>query len=270
MPIKFSASIFLLALSAFAQPPQSAVGPAAYDVVSIKLESPDAQANGFRYSPTGFEAYGVTLTDIVKEAYALPDARLVKGASIVKPAYHIVAKFSAPDMEVMRSLPPARVTQIRQRLLQAVLKDRFQVTVHHTSSQLPIYSLEAAKSGLKLQQVAPEPANAPQEKKEAFFAPGRIKGVFSMEQLAHILSLSSKVNSDASDRRVFDNTGLKNRYVFDLAWTDTSGQPPPVSKDVEIYSSASSALEQAGLHLVPRTIHADTIVIDHAAAPTLD
>jgi uncharacterized protein (TIGR03435 family) len=173
-------------------------------------------------------------------------------------------------MEVMRTLPPASATQVRQRLLQAILKDRFQATVHHTPSQLPIYSLEVAKSGLKLQEVAPEPANASQEKKAAFFAPGRIKGVFSMEQFARILSLSRKVDSNASGRRVFDNTGLKGLYIFDLAWTDTSGQPPPDSRDTEIYGSASSALEQAGLHLVPKTIDADSIVVDHATPPTLE
>ena len=201
MPIKIAAAVVLLAASAFAQPPQPAVGPGAYDVVSIKLEGPDPQANGFRYTPTGFEAYAVTLTDIVGEAYGLPDVRLVKNASVVKPAYHIVAKFSQPDIAVMNSLPPAQLTQVRQRLLQAILRDRFQATVHHAASPLPIYSLEVGKSGLKLQQVALEPANASQEKKVAFFAPGRIKGVFSMEQLARILSLSRKVDSDASDRR---------------------------------------------------------------------
>jgi uncharacterized protein (TIGR03435 family) len=270
MAIKFAAAIFIVAQSVFAQPPQPTIGQASYEVVSIKLEAPDPQANGFRYTPTGFEAYGVTLTDIVREAYGLPDPRLVKGASMVKPAYHIVAKFSEPDMEAMRSLPPATATQVRQRLLQAILKDRFQATVHHTSNQLPIYSLEVNKSGLKLQEIRPESANASQEKKGTFFAHGRIKGVFSMEQLARILSFSAKVGSDASDRRVFNNTGLKGLYMFDLAWTDASGQPPPDSKDVEIYSSASSALEQAGLRLVPKTIDADSVVVDHAATPSLD
>lgn len=270
MSIKAAASGFLLLLSAFGQSPHPAVGPGAYDVVSIKLEVSDPGSNGFRYTPTGFEAYGVTLADIVKEAYGLPDLRLVKGASVLKPAYHIVAKFSEPDMAAMQSLAPAQVTQVRQRLLRVILKDRFRVTVHHTTAQLPIYSLKIGKSGFKLQQVAPEPGNAPQEKKEAFFAPGRIKGVFSMEQLARILSLSRKVGSDASERRVFDNTGLRGRYVFDLAWADTSGQPPPDSKGIEVYGSAISALEQVGLQLVPKTIAADSIVIDRAAAPTLD
>lgn len=269
--MRLAAVVFIVAILAPAQQPPAAPGPASYDVVSIKLESPDTTGNGFRYTPTGFEAYGVTLTDIVKEAYGLPDTRLVQGASTVKPAYHIVAKLSEKDIEAMRSLPPATATQVRQRLLRDILTDRFQATVHRTTGPLPIYSLEVAKSGLKLQEVAPEPADATQSRKQAFFAPGRIQGAFSMEQLARILTLSRKVASDASDRKVVDNTGLKGRYLFDLAWTSASGdQPRGISAGTEIYNSASSALEQVGLRLVPKTIDADAVVVDHATAPNLD
>lgn len=262
------APMLILAAPGFAQQVQGRAVPSSYDVVSIRLESEDPPAIGIRYTATGFEAYAVTLTDLVKESYGLPDARLVKGAANFKTKYHIVAKLSENDMDVMRLLSREQAVTERQKLLQSMLADRFQVAVHHEKSPLAIYSLEVSAHGLKLQAVTPEAAK---DSGGTFFANGRIKGVLSMEQLAHIFSLSRRVDSDASDRTVVDGTGLRGQYPIDLAWTGVDGrQPPMVSADTEVYGSATAALEQVGLRLVPKTIDVDSIVVDHAVAPDLD
>jgi len=256
------------------QQTQGATLPASYDVVSIKLESQDSPAVGIRYTPTGFEAYAVTLTDLVRAAYGLPDAQLVKGSSNLKLKYHIVAKLNDADASTMRSLSPEELSSERQRLLQAMLADRFALAVHHTTTQLPIYSLEVAKRGLKLQQVTPTTSGSSalsQRTSSSFFSNGRIMGVFSMEQLAHNLTLMHRLNLDGGSRTVVDDTGLSGKYIVDLAWTGPSdSRPPMLSSSTEVYGSVTSALEQAGLRLVPKTIEADSIVIDHANAPTLD
>ncbi len=274
------ASILVMVPLALALQIQGGAPPTSYDVVSIKLESPDPSAIGIRYTMTGFEAYAVTLTDLIKAAYGLPDERLVKGASNLKTKYHILSKLSENDTKTKRSFSAEEAAIARQKLLQNILLDRFQLAVHHSTSPLAIYSLEVSAHGLKLYIATPEIVRDPngagarnisEPGSDSFFADGRIKGIFSMGQLVHILSLSRKVDSDASDRTVIDNTGLKGRYIVDLAWTGPSNQPPPmVSSETEIYGSADSALDQAGLRLVPKSIDADSVVVDHANTPNLD
>lgn len=272
--LKVLAAIFVVAPLAFAQQGQGAALPNAYDVVSIKLESQDPPSVGIRYTATGFEAYAVSLTDLIKEAYGLPDWRLVKGAAGIKTKYHIVAKLSDADAKTLSALSAKDLTAERQRLLQAVLAQRFALVVHHTKSPLPVYSLEVGKRGLRLHEVMPGSAGASNQAQltvNSSFSDGRIMGVFSMERLAHILSLLHKLNSDGSDRVVVDETGLSGRYVVDLAWTGpTVSRPPMVSETTEVYGSVNSALEAVGLRLVAKTIDADSVVVDHAGEASLD
>jgi uncharacterized protein (TIGR03435 family) len=266
-----AAAILVAAPSAFAQQRQGAALPSSYDVVSIKLESQDPPSVGIRYTATGFEAYAVTLTDLIKEAYGLPDVRLVKGAANIKPKYHVVAKLSDSDANTLRSLSAKELAEERQRLLQAMLADRFALAVHHTKSPLPIYSLEVAKRGLKLQEVTPGSGGAAQLKADSFISDGRIMGVFSMERLAHNLSLMHKLNWGGSDRTVVDDTGLSGNYIVDLAWTGPSvSRPPMVSATTEVYGSVNSALAQVGLRLAAKTVDADSVVVDHANVASLD
>ena len=244
--------------------------PTAYDVVSIKLEGKDPTSNGFRYTITGVEGSTVTLADMIKEAYGLADLRLVKGATVVKPTYHIIAKLDDDGIAYMRALPPDEAVLLRRQLLQAMLADRFKLRVHHVSGQLNIYSLEVGKQGVKLPLFTEEAGNA-KASATSFFKSGRIKGVFTMTQLAQILTLSKKVGSDASDRSVVNNTGLTGRYVIDLTWTATSAAvQSPAPLDTEVYSSAESALDHAGLKLIPKLVVADAITVDSATPAVLD
>ena len=272
--LKSVASILVMVPTAFAQQGLSVALLSSYDVVSIKLEREDPPSIGIRYTATGFEGYAVTLTDLIKEAYGLPDVRLVKGAANIKPKYHVVAKLSDSDANTLRALSAKELSMERQRLLQAMLADRFALVVHHARSPLPIYSLEVGKRGVKLQEVTSGTAgasNASQLNADSFFADGRIMGVFSMERLAHVLSLMHKLNSDGSDRTVVDDTGLGGKYIVDLAWTGPSvSRPPMVSATTEVYGSVNSALEQAGLRLVAKTIDTDSVVVDNANVASLD
>jgi hypothetical protein len=43
-----------------------------------------------------------------------------------------------------------------------------------------------------------------------------------------------------------------------------------VSSDTEVYGSAEAAMEHVGLRLVPKTIEADSVAVDHAGTPNLD
>lgn len=270
--------LLLTAITGFRAGGQSAdtrpTVPTSYDVVSIKLESQDPPAIGIRYTETGFEAYAVTLVDLIKAAYGLPDVRLVKGASKIELKYHIMAKLTDSDAATLRALSPQELSTERQLLLQAVLASRFQLAVHHANSPLGIYSLQVAKRGLKLQSVTMGDggnSTASQTGAESFFSEGRIVGVFSMGRLAHILSLMRDLSSDGVDRMVVDDTGLSGQYRIDLAWTGPSvTRPTMVSQTTEVYGSVSSALDQAGLRLVSKTIDADSIVVDHASPASPD
>jgi uncharacterized protein (TIGR03435 family) len=242
--------------------------PWAYDVVSIKLEAPDVGAVGIRKTPTGFEAYMVTLKDLVVGAYGLKDPSLVANAPDWKTRYHVIAKLDGDRVAMFNALPPEQQSEKSQQMLQALLAEYFHLRIHHDTKALAVYSLTADQHGLKLKEVAP----AGQTPTERFFEDGKIVGPFSIAQLVHLLNVGHVHGIDTADRPVVDETGLKGEYQFNLAWDTPSGAGTQGNdRNAVSYGSLESALvNAAGLKLVPKKIQADAIVVDHAEEPTLN
>jgi uncharacterized protein (TIGR03435 family) len=249
------------------KPPKDA--PWAYDVVSIKLEDPNPGSVGIRKLPTGFEAYTVTLKDLITNAYGLEDSSLVLGAPDWRTTYHVVAKLDSDKMAILKTLKPEEQTDRTRQMLQALLAEYFHLKVHHDTKPLAVYSLVVEKNGLKVKQVMPVgETGAADRNATSFVADGRFVGQCSMAQLAHFLD----VGHIASDRPVIDETGIEGKYQFNLAWdTSYDSVKQEDDRDTVTYGSLGSALiNEAGLRLVPRKIQADAIVVDHAEEPSLD
>ena len=58
--------------------------------------------------------------------------------------------------EAVGKLGDDKEQPVRERMLQALLADRFKLTIHRETKELPIYSLVVAKGGPKLQEAKPE------------------------------------------------------------------------------------------------------------------
>ena len=243
----------------------------AYDVVSIKLEHPDVGSVGIRKTSTGFEAYTVTLRDLIKEAYGLQDPSLVAMTPESKTQYHVIAKLDEDKVAILNGLSPQEQLEKKRLMLQSLLAEYFHLKVHPGKQALNVYSLVVDKSGAKLIEVAPDRDGVPAEVGNSYFADGRVTGIFSMSQLVRILSISRVAGIDTSDRPMIDNTGLNGKYRVDLTWIPLSGEQNAKDTNAEVYTSLQSALQnKLGLKLIPQKIQADAIIVDHAEKPALD
>jgi uncharacterized protein (TIGR03435 family) len=140
------------------------------------------------------------------------------------------------------------------------LADRFNLTLHRETKDLPVFALVVAKNGPKLHEVKagdpPPPAGSP----DIALNRGHIAIRAGMPVLVWTLSRSRDV-----DRVILDKTGLTGTYDFDLKWT-------PEGKGEDLSDSGPSIFtaiqQQLGLKLEPQKGPVEIIVIDHVQRPS--
>jgi len=151
--------------------------------------------------------------------------------------------------------------QMRERL-RALLADRFQLTLHRETKELPVYSLVIANNGPKIQQAKPgdtypngmkcgdRPCGA-----GALMEPEKNKLVGQGVPLAPLVRLLSQ---RLGGRIVVDNTGLKGNYDLTLQWA-ADGSPAAILTGTQ---------EQLGLKLEPTKVPTQVLVIDSIERPS--
>jgi bla regulator protein blaR1 len=150
-------------------------------------------------------------------------------------------------------------------MLQALLKDRFKLTLRHETKDVPIYELVVAKGGLKIQEDTESP-----RQRMAMTGPGKI-----MAQKTSLTPFAEFLGRFAG-RPVVDKTGLTSTYTFKLNWTPAVGEgglPGPPPPDVAPPDSNGPSLftalqEQLGLRLQSAKGPVESLVIEGAEEPT--
>jgi bla regulator protein BlaR1 len=200
------------------------------------------------YSPASLSMWNVSLGDCVQWAYGVKFYQVSGPNSLDAERYDILAKASAP----------ASVLQLRS-MLQQLLAERFRLTLHRDTRELPVYELIVAKSGPKL-PAAKADGDLPVRAVESL--PRVQDGSFvfqetTMAEFAEKLSLLRGI-----ERPVLDRTGIKGVY------------------DIILRSAASAILqengpslltlvqEQLGLKLAPARDPIEVLVIDHSEKPS--
>ena len=277
-------------------------GRPAFDVASVKLnKSGDVRTQSnipfFSLDPgdaptTGFlSATNEPLLGIIGFAYKLTagqQRRLVFGLpnQINSERYDIQARADGT---------PGR-DQIRL-MVQSLLADRFKLTMHHETRQLPVYALVLSKSGKTGPQLVPYSNDhkcldyvpggpPPQRGPDGLLVvppcgelqglntdkPGQIRmlgGRLTMQMLAGILSAFPGI-----DRTVVDQTRLSGDFnvSFDIAMpgrSPTGPDPDGSTSDPSLPPSIFTVLqEQLGLKLEPQTAAVDVLVVDHVEEPS--
>jgi bla regulator protein BlaR1 len=170
---------------------------------------------------------------------------------------------------------------------QALLADRFKLTTHSETRQLPVYALIVAKkSGTLRPRLKPSSQRCGDPTKPAGqLAPGQTpcgmsggsgrldgRGI-TMAELAYYLSF-------VADRVVLDNTGLSEAFDLNLEWTlepltaeSSAGGLRSGAGDGLAGSGPSlftAVQEHLGLKLDPQTGPVAVLVIDRAEKPSED
>ena len=147
-----------------------------------------------------------------------------------------------------------------QRLrVQALLADRFKLSVHRTTKELPMFSLVIGKNGPKVQASTSTSADLISNGHHLSCHKG------SMAYFCKVF-LQSELG-----RFVVDKTGLQGEYDFTLDWASDIGQrkapgnPEEASTPGADGPSLFTALqEQLGLKLEPEKGPVEILVIDRA------
>jgi bla regulator protein BlaR1 len=256
-----------------------------YEVASIKPDKSGNDMIRMMARPDGFTGTNITLQMLIRNAYGVEDNQISGAPSwLDSEKYDIEAKMESSVAEEMRKLNDDQRRTERQQMLQALLADRFKLTIHRETKELPVYALTVAKNGPKLQ-----------EAKQGDTYPNGIKGPDGVgragfmrmgrgELTAQGLPVSSVVRllSQQLGRTVIDKTGLTGNYDFTLKWAPDESQgamlrgpagaqpgaesaPPTDSTGPSIFTAIQ---EQLGLKLESQKGPVEILVIDHAERPS--
>jgi uncharacterized protein (TIGR03435 family) len=276
--------------SAHAQAPGAAAEakPLEFDVATIKPIEPGGRPTkgwvGVQNRPDGVSAAYQSLPDLLCYAYGYKSLRFdgqIEGASDwgATQRFDVEAKMSAADLVEFQKLSKDEQEQRREAMMQALLAERFHLTVHRGSKQIPVYELVVAKGGMKMKDAATDP-DPPKLSKDGDGKPlpgirwlekTSIVQAYSMSSFADLLSLPAA----QVGRPVIDKTGLPGAYNFTFDWSIYSATAAAAAgnADADATNDAPTifrALGEIGLKLQPSTGSMPTIVIDHVEMPSQD
>ncbi|HWB96924.1 MAG TPA: TIGR03435 family protein [Bryobacteraceae bacterium] len=214
-----------------------------FEVASIRRNLNDGEDRGVNLLPGGrISVTHTTLKTLIRNAYGIFSFQLAGEPGWMDSEYYdIEAKTGTGE-----DISPAQL----KPYLQALLADRFHLTVHWEKREGDVYALEVEKSGTKM--IRNSEGKEPGMNVEKNNGRVRMKGVgVPMAMLAS--SLGNQLG-----RIVVDETGLTGAWDFQGAWTIA---PPPDSTDPSIFTGVR---EQLGLRLAAKKGSIETLVVDHA------
>jgi uncharacterized protein (TIGR03435 family) len=250
--MKYFVGLALLAMPVLAQ-------TGGFDVVSIKPGDPLSERQRIGISPSGsFEATGVRLSDLIQQAYNIRPFQLV-GASgwMETDRYEIHTKDEKPgpsEADIGKMTEEQRNAVRDQFLgkLQRLLADRFQLSVHRETKEMPIYILSVTKGGSKLQTL-------PDDGKPGGGLSSRRMDDGKREVIGQKLTAAglARFLSGQIGRTIVDQSGLTGKYDFKLTWAPDMG-------DTTGPSLFTALQDQLGLKLDSSKGPVEVVVVDRA------
>jgi bla regulator protein BlaR1 len=245
-----------------------------------------------------------TLRMLILRAYGVQGFQLSGGPDwLDSESYDIEAKMDSAEAQELGKLSLKDRSLGTLRLLQSLLADRFNLSLHRETEQIPVYALVIARGGPKVREATPgdtypngitglhgRPIGG-----GGISEPERGKLVGQGCPIAYLVDALSQEEFGLG-RVVLNKTGLAGNYDFTLQWTPAARKGSLVSgpakfnnygeffdapqknklnASAEDQLSDSSRLsvftaiqEQLGLKLESQTRPVEILVIDHAEKPS--
>jgi uncharacterized protein (TIGR03435 family) len=271
--ILISMHVLLLAQQA-TLPTATAYPLPVFTVSTVKLNNRNDGRWRMGPSRSGFSAMGVTMHQLIQEAYGIydNDRILAEPGWVTSQKYDVEAKVDDEDEPALSSLDIHQ----RGRMLQALLADRFKLTAHPENREHPIYALTVAKNGPRLQATRPDAVPPGLFKDVGGLVRRSLPGELTVQWMT--MGALAQMLTQYVDRLVVDKTGLTAHYDFNLAWTPDEGAPThPAGADANPMPAApagpsifTALQEQLGLKLEAQKGPVEVIVIDHVEPPSED
>jgi uncharacterized protein (TIGR03435 family) len=243
--------------------PMDANAHPSLEVATIKPSAPNKPGKGFGFREGHFTTMNTNLNDLIGFAYGLQTMQIIDApAWFGTDPYDIEGK---PDTE---GQPDFKQMQI---MLQKLLADRFKLTFHHDKRELSAYVISVSGGGPKMTKSTAGPNDPP-----GFGFRGL--GDLMVRNLS-VADFATWMQSVVMDKPVVDQTGLTDRYDFQLKWTPDDSQfaqfrgagtkvPPPIDDPNAPPALYAAMQEQLGLKMGPAKVPDDVIVIDHVEKPS--
>jgi uncharacterized protein (TIGR03435 family) len=290
----------------------AAGGKMAFDVASIKLSAPDAVAyppfpldDGNAFTQTGGRFRAIfPLPAFISFAYKISPTSEQRQAMLAH-----LPKWIETDRFLIEAQAPSNTTKDQFRLMmQALLADRFKLTVHFESRDASVFALTLIKAGKLGPNLRPHSEGPPCPATANIDSPAADSKVFpsiceaymfertpdrtrvrwgsrniTMASLAKMLTHVPFSGPSAINRPVVDETGLTGAFDFTIEYVPESatpaggavqraesGRPEPstVQPDLNGPSYLNALREQLGLKLVSAKGQAQILVVDHVEKPS--
>jgi uncharacterized protein (TIGR03435 family) len=252
-----------------------------YDVATIKRGNwgvnGGALLTELKFSDDSFIAKEMDLHSLVCAAYGVEGYQVSGGPDWVRDGndgYDVTAKTTEEStIETLHKMEPKQAKLVQEQMLQALLADRFKLTVHRDTKQLPMSVLVVSKGGLKIQPTkqATTSPDAPQG------ADNPPKASMNFENAADGLlitatdySMDSVAGWLAGELRhpVKNMTGLNGSYDFKLHYSPENFVSEASASGFTAPSITTAIQEQLGLKLELRKGPMEIIIIDHVERPS--
>lgn len=233
------------------------------EVATIKPSDPSRQGKGFTFRGTHFMTFNTNLNDLIALAYGVHSKQII-GA----PAWFGTDLYDIDGVPDAGGRPNLKQMGI---MVQKLLADRCQLKFHHETKELSVYAISVASGGPKMTKTTSGPSD-----QQGFMFRGLGDLIVRNMSMA---DFASWMQSGVMDKPVVDQTGLKDRYDFQLKWTPDDSQfaqfrgavniTPPTTTDPNAPPSLYTASqEQLGLKFEATKAPDEVIVIDHVEKPS--
>jgi len=247
--------------------------PLSFDVATIRPSKSDSLRTV--RSASELQMHDVTVRYLIEQAYNIPWTNGSKDRIRGGPGWIDSDQFDV-DAKVALEAPQQMPEEQRRRQmnlrLQTLLADRLKLKVHFETHQQPVFAIVTGKDGPKLTPVSG--AEGPQDLGISVRYNGQ-----AAQMTAKGVTLAALANwltgySEMAGQTVVDQTGLTQRYDFDLSWTreraltnaEQNGQSEsPARAGASLFTALQ---EQLGLKLVKTRATVEIIVVDSIERPT--
>src|SRR5579863_10277682 len=238
--------IIAAAISCQAQSP-------AFEVASVRLNQ--AAGGRIRRDPGRLDITGMTLRAMLRYAYDVRDIQISGGPAWLDSDHWDIAATAGREV----------TDDERKKMLQALLRERFKMTIHRESKELPVYALVVAKNGSKL-----KPNTEGNQERVMLNAKA---GLFTMMGEDVTAPKIAEVLFGQVKRIVIDRTGIEGSFDFKLEWVPDAANMPSINgakmePSVEGPSIFTAVQEQLGLKLEATKGPVEILVIDRAEKAT--
>jgi uncharacterized protein (TIGR03435 family) len=264
-----------------------------FEVATIRPSAQSLEAGvtaGVRIDGAQFHSAFLTVRDYLGLAYR------VKVYQISGPDW-----ISSDRFDISATMTPGTATQIPE-MMQRLLEERFQIKLHREKKDFPVYVLEVAKGGLKMQETGPDPdpANADARTPLTITGSGNAQGVsvnlgrgssytFGNNKFEGKRLTTAAIAGTLErfvDRPIVDMTDLKGAYDVTLEVTQEDYRamlihaavaagvslPPEALRLLDGASMPSlfEAVQKVGLKLDARKAPLDMVVVDNGRKTPTD